>query len=186
MSHAAGPPHAPLAGGAARAVAARVHEPIAPPVSPPSYVGMVTRAIAFTIDAALVNVIAIVVAVAVGLALSILSIPDGLVPVFAAVGGALWLVWAVAYFATFWSTTGQTPGNRLLRIKVVGAVDGGVPRPRQAFVRFVGLTLAAIPLGAGFLPILFDARRRGLQDMLARTVVISADMLARTVVISPD
>jgi hypothetical protein len=39
----------------------------------------------------------------------------------------------------------------------------------------VGLTLAAIPLGAGFLPILFDERRRGLQDMLARTVVISAD-----------
>ena len=87
----------------------------------------------------------------------------------------LWLVWAVAYFVTFWSTTGQTPGNRLLRIKVVRARDGGVPRPRQSLIRFVGLTLAAIPLGAGFLPILFDDRRRGLQDMLARTVVISAD-----------
>ena len=190
MSHAAGRPHDPLAGGAARAVAARVHEPVAPPVSPPSYVGLVTRAIAFTIDAALVNVIAIIVAVAVGLALSILSIPDSLVPVFAAVGGALWLIWAVAYFATFWSTTGQTPGNRLLRIKVVRAVDGGVPRPRQAFIRFVGLTLAAIPLGAGFLPILFDARRRGLQDMLARTVVISADYVhrvgSRTVWSPPD
>jgi uncharacterized RDD family membrane protein YckC len=34
-------------------------------------------------------------------------------------------------------------------------------------------------LGAGFLPILFDDRRRGLQDMLARTVVISADQPAR-------
>ena len=169
------PPHDPVTAGRTRAVAARVHEPVAPPVTPPAYVGLVTRAIAFSLDAALVNLIAIVVAVAVGLALSVLSIPDGLVPVFAAVGGALWLVWAVAYFATFWSTTGQTPGNRLLRIKVARAVDGGVPRPRQAFIRFVGLTLAAIPLGAGFLPILFDARRRGLQDMLAHTVVISAD-----------
>ena len=175
MSQAAGRPHVPIAAAGPRAVAARVHEPVAPPVTPPSYVGLVTRAIAFTIDAALVDLIAIVVAVAVGLALSVLSIPDGLVPVFAAIGGVLWLVWAVAYFATFWSTTGQTPGNRLLRIKVVRAIDGGVPRPRQAVVRFVGLTLAAIPLGAGFLPILFDARRRGLQDMLARTVVISAD-----------
>jgi uncharacterized RDD family membrane protein YckC len=174
VNHVAGRPHHPRA-TRARAVAARVHEPVAPPVSTPAYIGLVTRAIAFTIDAAVINLIAIVVAVAVGLALSILSIPDSLVPVFAAVGGALWLVWAVAYFVTFWSTTGQTPGSRLLRIRVVSARDGGVLRPRQSVVRFVGLTLAAIPLLAGFLPILFDERRRGLQDMLARTVVIGAD-----------
>jgi uncharacterized RDD family membrane protein YckC len=175
VTHAAGRPHDPRAAGRARAVAARVHEPVAPAAPAPTYVGLVTRAIAFSLDAALVNLIALIVAVAVGLALSIFSIPDELVPVFAAIGAALWLVWAVAYFVTFWSTTGQTPGNRLLRIKVVRALDGGVPRPRQSLVRFVGLTLAAIPLFAGFLPILFDARRRGLQDMLARTVVISAD-----------
>jgi uncharacterized RDD family membrane protein YckC len=175
VTHAAGRPHDPRAGGRARAVAARVHEPVAPPAPTPTYIGLVTRAIAFTLDAALVNLIALIVAVAVGLALSIFSIPDELVPVFAAIGAALWLVWAVAYFVTFWSTTGQTPCSRLLRIKVVRALDGGVPRPRQSLVRCVGLTLAAIPLFAGFLPILFDARRRGFQDMLARTVVISAD-----------
>jgi uncharacterized RDD family membrane protein YckC len=159
-------------------VAARVHEPVAPPVLIPTYVGLVTRAIAFALDAALLNLVAIVVGVAAGLALSVLSIPDGLVPVFAAVGGALWLVWAVAYFATFWSTTGQTPANRLLRIKVVSARDGEVPGTPQCLVRFLGLTLAAIPLGAGFLPILFDDRRRGLHDMLARTMVVSADLAA--------
>jgi uncharacterized RDD family membrane protein YckC len=175
VSHAAGRPHDPIAAGRTRAVAARVREPVAPPVPIPTYVGLVTRAIAFSLDAALLNLVAIIVAVAAGLALSVLSIPDGLVPVLVAVGGALWLVWAVAYFATFWSTTGQTPANRLLRIKVVSARDGEVPRTRQCLVRFVGLTLAAIPLGAGFLPILFDDRRRGLQDMLARTVVIGAD-----------
>ncbi len=179
MSQAAGRPHDPIAAGAARAVAARVHDPVAPRLPIPTYVGLVTRAIAFTLDAALLNLVAIVVAVAVGLALSVLSVPDEVVLVFAAVGGVLWLVWAVAYFATFWSTTGQTPANRLLRIKVVSARDGEVPRTRQCLVRFVGLTLAAIPLGAGFLPILFDDRRRGLQDMLARTVVISADLPAR-------
>jgi uncharacterized RDD family membrane protein YckC len=156
-------------------VAARVHEPVAAPVPPLTYGGLITRAIAFSLDAAVINLVAIVVAVAAGLALSILSIPDSLVPVFAALGGVAWLVWAVAYFATFWSTTGQTPGNRLLRIKVVRASDHGVPLPRQSLVRFAGLTLAAIPLCAGFLPILFDDRRRGLQDMLARTVVIGAD-----------
>jgi uncharacterized RDD family membrane protein YckC len=173
VSHAAGRPHDPIAVGRTRAVAARVHEPVAPPVPEPIYVGLITRAIAFSLDAALVNLVAIVVAVALGLALSLLSIPDSLVPVFAAVGAAAWVIWAVAYFVTFWSTTGQTPGSHLLRIKVVRARDGDLLRPRQSVIRFAGLTLAAIPLFAGFLPILFDDRRRGLQDMLARSVVIS-------------
>jgi uncharacterized RDD family membrane protein YckC len=47
-------------------------------------------------------------------------------------------------------------------------------RPRQALVRLVALTLAAVPLFAGFLPILVDDRRRGLHDMIARTVVVGA------------
>jgi uncharacterized RDD family membrane protein YckC len=34
------------------------------------------------------------------------------------------------------------------------------------------MVLAAIPLFAGFLLILFDGRRRGLQDLLARTIVV--------------
>jgi uncharacterized RDD family membrane protein YckC len=34
------------------------------------------------------------------------------------------------------------------------------------------LTLAALPLFAGFLLILVDDRRRGLHDRLARTVVV--------------
>ena len=45
-------------------------------------------------------------------------------------------------------------------------------RPLRALVRLVALTLCAIPLFAGFLPILFDDRRRGFHDMLAGTVVV--------------
>jgi uncharacterized RDD family membrane protein YckC len=52
-------------------------------------------------------------------------------------------------------------------------------------VRFVGLTIAALPLFAGFLIILVDDRRRGLHDRLARTVVVeegqdAPEMPART------
>ena len=43
----------------------------------------------------------------------------------------------------------------------------------------VRFRVAAIPLLAGFLPILFDERRRGLHDMLARTVVVEAPQLSR-------
>jgi uncharacterized RDD family membrane protein YckC len=45
----------------------------------------------------------------------------------------------------------------------------------RSLVRFIGLILAIIPLFAGFLPVLFDSRRRGLQDFLSGTVVLDAD-----------
>ena len=45
---------------------------------------------------------------------------------------------------------------------------------RRALVRLIALVLAAIPLLAGYLMVLFDDRRRGLHDRLARTVVIDA------------
>jgi uncharacterized RDD family membrane protein YckC len=148
-----------------------------PAVRPRVYVGLVTRAIAFAIDAAIVNAVAIVVAAIVALTLTIVSKPDDLRAVLIAIGGVAWLLWTVGYFATFWSTTGQTPGNRLLRIRV-SATDGGALPLRRALVRFVGLTLAAIPLFAGFALILFDDRRRGLHDMLARSVVTEVERAA--------
>jgi uncharacterized RDD family membrane protein YckC len=143
-----------------------------PPPAAPAYEGLVTRAIAFSVDAAVINVIALVVGVGVGLALSIFSIPDDLQVVLLACGGAAFVVWTVAYFVVFWSTTGQTPGNRLMHIRVCGD-DGAVLTPRRSLVRFGALLLAALPLLAGFLTVLVDDRRRGLHDMLAGTVVVS-------------
>lgn len=169
MNHAAGRP-----------VAARVHESAQEQTTELRYEGLVTRGIAFAIDAAVIDLVAIVVAGGVALALSVLSVPkDSLDTVLIAAGGALFLAWSVGYFVTFWSTTGQTPGSRLMRIMVCSADDGGVLRPRRAAFRFACLVLAAIPLLAGFLPILFDDRRRGLHDMLAGTVVVEAPKLAR-------
>jgi uncharacterized RDD family membrane protein YckC len=140
---------------------------------PRRYVGLVTRALAFALDAALINVTAILVAAVVSLTFSVVTVPHDVTVVAAAVGGVVYLLWTVGYFVTFWATTGQTPGSRLMRIRVVPASGERLPL-RRAIVRFVGLTLAIIPLFAGFLPILVDDRRRGLQDILARTVVVEA------------
>jgi uncharacterized RDD family membrane protein YckC len=142
------------------------------------YVGLVTRAIAFAIDAALINAAAIVTAAVVALALSVVNIPDELRAVAVAMGGALYVLWTVGYFTTFWTTTGQTPGSRALRIRV-GSTSGETLRPRRALLRFVGLTLAALPLFAGFLLILVDDRRRGLHDLIAGTVVTEVGDAAR-------
>lgn len=164
--------HDAISARAQAAAAARVHGVPAPESVLPPYAGFVTRALAFAVDAAVINVVAITVGVVVGLGLSVLNVPDGVVKALAVVGGAAYVIWSIAYFVTFWSTTGQTPGSRLMRIRVRPAHGAGGLKPRRAVLRLIGLTLAAIPLCAGFVPILFDDRRRGFQDWLARTVVM--------------
>lgn len=139
----------------------------------PQYEGLVTRAIAFALDAAIVNLVALVVGVGVGLALSILTIHESLKVVLVACGGVAFVLWTVGYFVVFWSTTGQTPGNRLMQIRVC-LEDGERLKPRRALLRFGALVLAALPLFAGFLPVLTDSRRRGVHDMLAHTIVVRA------------
>jgi uncharacterized RDD family membrane protein YckC len=171
-------------GGAARArsvarrardVASRVHSDPAAAAETPTYQGLVTRTIAFTLDAVVINLVALAVGGAVGLAASVLDLPSGVQDALIAAGGVAWLVWSSGYFVVFWATTGQTPGDRLLRIRVCDADDFTSLRPRRAFLRLIYLTLAAIPLFAGFLPILFDDRRRGVHDMLAGSVVVGTD-----------
>ncbi|MET0511103.1 MAG: RDD family protein [Thermoleophilaceae bacterium] len=167
MSHAVRP-------GAAAVASGQAATPEQAGLAEPSYQGLVTRAIAFAIDAAIINLVAITVAAGVGLALSVLHIPHSLEPVLIVLGGAAYLLWSAGYFVTFWASTGETPGNRLMRIRVCMADTGEPPRPLRALLRLGALVLAVIPLFAGLLPILVDARRRGLQDMLAGTVVVAA------------
>jgi uncharacterized RDD family membrane protein YckC len=59
---------------------------------------------------------------------------------------------------------------RLLRLHVA-TYDGRLPGFGRSLLRFAGLVLAIVPLFAGLVPVLFDRRRRGLQDVVARTVV---------------
>ena len=154
----------------------------APPVPGVSqrvyYVGLVTRAIAFAMDAALINAVAILTSAVVALTFSIVTIPEELRAVAIAAGGAIYLLWTVGYFVTFWTTTGQTPGDRALRFGV-RTTEGERLRLGRALLRFAGLLLAALPLFAGFLLILVDDRRRGLHDLIAGTVVIEVGDAAR-------
>jgi len=140
----------------------------------PAYAGLVTRTIAFALDAALVNGVALLVGVTVGLGVSILHLPKQVDAVVAVILGALWVIWLFGYFAFFWSTTGQTPGDRVMRIAVIDRHDRGPLRPLRAAMRFGGVILAAMPLFAGILIMLWDDRHRCLQDHLARTIVIYA------------
>jgi uncharacterized RDD family membrane protein YckC len=136
------------------------------------YAGLVTRALGLALDSLIVNAAAALVGVTVGLGISLLHLPKQVDALIAAVMGGLWVLWSISYFVFFWSSTGQTPGDRVMRIKVVDSRARGPLRPRRALLRFVGLCLAALPLLAGVLMMLWDNRRRCLQDRLARTVVV--------------
>jgi uncharacterized RDD family membrane protein YckC len=164
------PSAAPRLGARAQVVATRVHGEPPPPAL--EYQGLVTRGIAFAIDAFVVNAVAVVVAAAVALILSALGLSDSMDEALVAGGAWLFLLWSAAYFVTFWSSTGQTPGNRVMEIRVVRADDGRVLRPWRSLMRLLGLMLAALPLFLGFLPILLNDRRRGLQDWIGGSVVV--------------
>jgi uncharacterized RDD family membrane protein YckC len=139
-----------------------------------SYAGLATRTLAFAVDAAIINAVAWFVAAVVALGLSLLGVPDDVRTVLAVIGAAGALLWSIAYFALFWSTTGQTPGDRLLAIRVEHGVNGGTIGGGRAALRVAALPLSALPLCAGFLLILVDGRRRALHDRLVGTVVVYA------------
>jgi len=141
------------------------------------YAGLATRVIAFAVDAALIDLAALVVAAAGALISALLHFPKGLQNVLVVIGAVTYVLWSVAYFAAFWSTTGQTPGARVMQIRVLTA-GGERVGPKRALLRCVGVVLAALPLFLGFVGILFDARRRGFQDRLAATVVVATPQLS--------
>ena len=139
----------------------------------PIYAGIATRALALATDAALITVLFMS---ATGLAALIASLvgglrPEWLVGVLLASG---WMLLAGTYFVLFWSAAGQTPGMRLLRLRVRGP-NSDAPSIGRSIVRLIGLALAIVPLFAGFVPVLFTEQRRGLADFLAGTVVLYDD-----------
>jgi uncharacterized RDD family membrane protein YckC len=159
------------------------------------YTGLVTRAIGFGIDAVIIDLAGVIVTAIVALALNLFDVPSKIDTALAALGAVVFLVWSAAYFVTFWSTTGQTPGARTMRFRVLApGAQGGHIAPRRALLRLLAMILAAIPLLAGYFMVLFDDRRRGLHDRLARTVVVDAPdtetpvrrMRARRQVAAPD
>jgi uncharacterized RDD family membrane protein YckC len=150
---------------------------LAADATPVQYVGLATRAIAFAIDAAIINAVALIVELGGALILSLLHLPREVKTLLLAIGGFVYILWTVGYFVVFWTSAGQTPGARVMQFRVVAA-KGEKLKPRRSLLRFIGLILAALPLLAGYALILFDRRRRGLQDRLARTVVIEAPSLS--------
>jgi uncharacterized RDD family membrane protein YckC len=142
-----------------------------PPRAEPSvFGGIATRAAALVTDTVLTVLLYTSV---VGIASLVASLVGGFRPQWLAglLLAAGWVIVIGGYFVLFWSTTGQTPGMRLMRVRVRGP-SGAAPSAWRSIVRLVGIVLSIIPMFAGFLPVLFTKRRRGLADWMANTVVV--------------
>lgn len=96
--------------------------------------------------------------------------------------GWLWtilvLLWEWLYFGGSWAASGKTPGMALLGLRVVDR-DGAPLEPWRGVMRAPALLLTFATFGIGFVGIVIGKEHRGLQDVLAGTVVVY-DWDART------
>jgi uncharacterized RDD family membrane protein YckC len=138
------------------------------------YAAVATRGVAFAADAVITQFVVLVVGALVGAVASFAgtSLADWLVVVLA---GSGWTLFVGAYFVFFWTALGQTPGMRLAALHLTGH-DGRTPRATRSVVRFAVTLLAIAPLCVGLVPILFDGRRRALQDFVAGTYVVRDEL----------
>lgn len=75
----------------------------------------------------------------------------------------------------FWIKYLGTPGKLLFDCNVVDARTGQRIRFWQGVIRSLGYAISSLPLGLGFLWILWDRRKQGWHDKMAGTVVIMHD-----------
>jgi uncharacterized RDD family membrane protein YckC len=141
---------------------------------PTERAGAVTRGLALGLDLLIVNLVFSGLAAVAALIGSFFSgTGNGLSGLALALGSATWVSLGAFYLVVFWSLAAQTPGMRFFGIRL-GVEGRGLP-PRRSLKRLIGLFLAAIPFGLGFLGVLTDERRRGWQDRLAGVDVLYED-----------
>jgi uncharacterized RDD family membrane protein YckC len=139
--------------------------------TPTDRAGLVSRGVAFGLDALIVNLcFSGLAAIAALIASAFTGNGKGVSDLALAIGTTAWLALGAFYLVGFWSLAGQTPGMRFLGIRL-DVAGRGLPL-RRSLRRLVGMVLAAIPFGLGFLGILFDERRRAWDDLMSRADVV--------------
>ena len=137
--------------------------------------GAVTRVLAMALDAAALNRGFLALSALIAFLIRTFSGGGHADDVAIVVGAGFWAAAGSAYRLLFWALAGQTPGMRFFGIRLLrGGAAGGIGARR-----LVGMVLAAIPLGLGFIGVLRAADRRGFHDRLAGTEVACVPDVAR-------
>ncbi|MFC7736264.1 RDD family protein [Roseomonas sp. GCM10028921] len=72
----------------------------------------------------------------------------------------------------FWAARQATPGKILLRLRVVDAENGLTPPWPRLVARYLGYIVSGLPLGLGYLWMLWDPQKQCWHDRIARTLVV--------------
>lgn len=80
-------------------------------------------------------------------------------------------VLAFCYAIGFLGIAARTPGQGIVGLRVVRS-DGGTIHPGQALRWVVAFPVSVVPLGLGFVPIVFHREHRALHDLVAGTAVV--------------
>jgi len=89
----------------------------------------------------------------------------------------VYLLVAYLFFAWFWMHGGQTLGMRAWKLKVLS--DNGANLDwKQSAIRFAAAGLSLIPVGMGYLWILFDADNLSWHDKLSKSRIVSTKKLS--------
>jgi uncharacterized RDD family membrane protein YckC len=132
------------------------------------HAGAVTRALALAIDGVFVNLSFTAFVALVTLAGNAFGgNGKGGSNLAIVVGSTAWLSFGAVYLLGFWCLAGQTPGMRFVGIRL----DERLPLGR-GLKRLIGLGLAVLAFGLGFLGIVFNERRRAWDDRLSACGVV--------------
>jgi uncharacterized RDD family membrane protein YckC len=87
-------------------------------------------------------------------------------------GYGIGLLITIGYFTYFHGSTGQTPGNAALSIRVVDKDGGGSIGYGRAFVRWLVSIVSYLVIFLGFLWMLWDGEKQTWHDKAANSVVV--------------
>lgn len=137
------------------------------------YVGVRVRAVAGLIDALVIVLVTWPILVAI-YGVGYLESPS----MYSLDGPAdLVISWVVPAVATvvLWVWKQATPGKMIMRARIVDAETGAPLSPVRASVRYLGFLVSVVALmGLPLLWVAFDARKQGLHDKIAGSVVVTS------------
>jgi uncharacterized RDD family membrane protein YckC len=144
-------------------------EPEAGPAPGTEFASPGARLVGYIVDVIVISV-AVIVCTILGALLAVVIPVLGVLAIILAV-----IFVPLVYFPYFWSKTGQTPGQKMMGIKVVRDSDGGPITMGSAVLRLIGYWVSGFVFYLGYIWIFIDKRKRGWFDLIAGTVVIKAD-----------
>ena len=139
----------------------------------PQHAGFWRRSLAFMIDAIILGIFALIIAIWFKLRAEQGSGQSAL-------SAGLQLALILIYMPALWASPMQaTVGQRICALRVIDAIDGGRVSFMRGLLRVLGMMLSGLILGIGFLMAAFTERKQGLHDMIAGTYVVKDPLIGR-------